>query len=127
MTSDLSLLLVDMSRKRHVMIPFAKNPHFVGRQKEIRALEDLISAPDGPRKLAITGLGGVGKTQIALELAYRMRDQEPECSIYWIPCTSYEAVKQGSMSITQLVGLHNMEPAEVKERVQSYFSQTDGK
>jgi tetratricopeptide (TPR) repeat protein len=109
------------------MIPFARNPHFVGRQEEIQKLEDLITMPDGPPKLAITGLGGVGKTQIALELAYRIRDREPECSIFWIPCTSYEAVEQGFMTITQLVGLHNVEPSEVKKRVQSYFSQTDKK
>jgi hypothetical protein len=109
------------------MIPFAKNPYFVGRQKEIQELEDLISMPDGPRKLAITGLGGVGKTQIALELAYRIRDREPECSIFWVPCTSYEAVEQACMSIAQMVGLHNMDPAEVKDRLQTYFSQTNEK
>ncbi|KAL3468693.1 P-loop containing nucleoside triphosphate hydrolase protein [Aspergillus californicus] len=118
---------VDTSRNRHLIIPFAKNPHFVGRQKEIQELEDSISTPDGPRKLAITGLGGVGKTQIALELAYRMCDQEPECSIFWIPCTSYEAVEQACMSITQMVGLYNVEPAEVKERLQAYFSQAHKK
>jgi Cdc6-like AAA superfamily ATPase len=54
------------------MIPFARNSHFVGRQKEIQKIEDSIYAPDGPKNLAITGLGGVGKTQIALELVYRM-------------------------------------------------------
>ncbi|KAI9035586.1 uncharacterized protein KD926_003246, partial [Aspergillus affinis] len=117
----------DASNNRHLMIPFEKNLHFVGRQDEIRKIEDLVSKPDGPRKLAITGLGGVGKTQIALELAYRMRDREPECSIFWIPCTSYEAVEQACMSIAQLVGLHNVEPAEVKERLQAFFSQTDEK
>ncbi|KAL4922789.1 putative kinesin light chain [Aspergillus aurantiobrunneus] len=116
----------DKSR-RHVVIPFAKNPHFVGRQEEIQKLEDLITMPDGPRKLAITGLGGVGKTQIALESAYRIRDRELECSIFWIPCTSYEAVEQGFMTIAQIVGLHNVEPAKVKEQVQSHFSQTDKK
>jgi Cdc6-like AAA superfamily ATPase len=109
------------------MIPFAKNPHFVGRQKEIQKLEDLFSAPDGPRKLAITGLGGVGKTQIALELAYRIRDREPECSIFWIPCTSYEAVEQACISIAQMVGLQDVEPAEVKQQLQAYFSQTNEK
>ncbi|KAL3468657.1 hypothetical protein BJX99DRAFT_266010 [Aspergillus californicus] len=31
------------------------------------------------------------------------------------------------MSITQLVGLYNVEPAEVKKRLQAYFSQTDKK
>lgn len=83
--------------------------------------------PDGPRKLAITGLGGVGKTQIALELAYRMQDREPECSIFWIPCTSYEAVEQAYMNIAQMVGLHDVEPVEVKERLRTHFSQTDKK
>ncbi|KAL3441720.1 putative kinesin light chain [Aspergillus insuetus] len=117
----------DTRRHRQVMIPFAKNPHFVGRQKEIQILEDLISAPDGPRKLAITGLGGVGKTQIALELAYRIRDREPECSIFWIPCTSYEAVEQACMSIAQMVGVHDVEPAEVKQRLQAYLSQSNEK
>ncbi|KAL4744260.1 hypothetical protein BDW72DRAFT_199784 [Aspergillus terricola var. indicus] len=117
----------DTSRNRQLMIPFAKNPHFVGRQEELQKLEDLITMPDGPRKLAVTGLGGVGKTQIALELAYRIRDREPECSIFWIPCTNYEAVEQAYMNIAQMVGLHDVEPAEVKERVQSYFSQTDEK
>jgi tetratricopeptide (TPR) repeat protein len=109
------------------MIPFARNPHFVGRQEEIQKLEDLITMPDGPRKLAITGLGGVGKTQIALELAYRIRDREPECSIFWIPCTSYEAVEQAFITIAQVVGLQDVEPAEVKEHLRSYFSQSSEK
>jgi Cdc6-like AAA superfamily ATPase len=87
------------------MIPFARNPHFVGRQEEIQRLEDLIAMSNGPRKLAITGLGGVGKTQIALEVAYRMRDRKPKYLIFWIPCTSYEAVKQAFISIAQVVGL----------------------
>ncbi|KAL3482632.1 nucleoside phosphorylase domain-containing protein [Aspergillus germanicus] len=117
----------DTSRRRHVMIPFSRNPHFVGRQDEIQQLDDLITMPDGPRKLAIAGLGGVGKTQIALELAYRIRDREPECSIFWIPCTSYEAVEQAFMTIAQLVGLQDVEPAEVKERLRTYFSQSSKK
>ncbi|KAL4935266.1 hypothetical protein BDV06DRAFT_217551 [Aspergillus oleicola] len=117
----------DAHRNRYLMIPFSRNPHFVDRQKEIWEIEDFITMPDGPKKLAITGLGGVGKTQIALELAYRMRDREPECSIFWIPCTSYEAVEQAYMSMAQMVGLRNVEPAEVKEHLKTYFSQTDEK
>jgi hypothetical protein len=81
------------------MIPFARNSSFVGRQEEIQKIENLIAMPDGSRKLAIARLGGVGKTQIALELAYRMRDREPECSIFWIPCTSYKAIEQAYLSI----------------------------
>ncbi|KAL2822941.1 hypothetical protein BJX63DRAFT_417348 [Aspergillus granulosus] len=117
----------DTGQNRHLMIPFARNPHFMGRQEEIQKIEELISKPNGPKKLAITGLGGVGKTQIALELVYRMREREPECSIFWIPCTSYEAVEQACMTIAQMVGIHDIEPAKVKERLKAYFSQINKK
>ncbi|KAL2809773.1 putative kinesin light chain [Aspergillus granulosus] len=97
----------DASRDRHFMVPFGRNSRFVGRRDEIEKLEDLISA--GAKKLAITGLGGVGKTQIALELAYHMRDRVPECSIFWVPW------------------LHGIKLAEVKERLRTYFGRTNKK
>ncbi|KAL2812670.1 nucleoside phosphorylase domain-containing protein [Aspergillus cavernicola] len=117
----------DASKNRHLMIPFGRNPRFVGRQDEIHKLDDLISMPDGAKKLAITGLGGVGKTQVALELVYRMRDREAECSIFWIPCTSYEAVEQAYMTIAQMIGIQDAKPAEVKDCIKDYFSQKDEK
>ncbi|KAL2865008.1 putative kinesin light chain [Aspergillus lucknowensis] len=115
----------DASKTRHLLIPFERNSHLVGRHDEIRKLEDLISISGA--KVAITGLGGVGKTQVALEFAYRMRDTEPECSIFWVPCTSYEAVEQACMAIAQIVGLEDVKPAEATTRVKTYFSQSDEK
>ncbi|KAL2848926.1 hypothetical protein BJY01DRAFT_246150 [Aspergillus pseudoustus] len=117
----------DASAKRHLMIPFQRNLRFVGRQSEIRHLEDLITMPDGPKKVAIAGLGGVGKTQIALELAYRMRDREQECSIFWVPCTSYEAVEQAFLTIAEKVEIKGVKPANVKERLVSYLGETNKK
>ncbi|KAA8645758.1 uncharacterized protein ATNIH1004_007177 [Aspergillus tanneri] len=57
------------------MVPFRKNPRFIGRVLEIKEIEELIMQPHVPSKIAVCGLGGVGRTQIALELAYRMRDK----------------------------------------------------
>ncbi|GFF40290.1 hypothetical protein IFM58399_05871 [Aspergillus lentulus] len=109
-------------RMGHYMVPLGRNPRFVGRQNEFTRLEELIMMKDGPRKVAITGLGGVGKTQVALELAYRIRERDTECSIFWLACTSYEVMEQAYLNIAQTVGLHDVKPAEVKEQVKRYLS-----
>ncbi|PWY86613.1 purine and uridine phosphorylase [Aspergillus sclerotioniger CBS 115572] len=105
------------------MVPFRKNLGFVGREEEIARAEGLIMQQDGPGRVAICGLGGVGKTQVALELAYRMRTVDPECSIFWVSCTSYESVGQAYMSIAPKLGMTAIKPAEAKENVKAYLSQ----
>ncbi|KAB8270025.1 purine and uridine phosphorylase [Aspergillus minisclerotigenes] len=105
------------------IVPFRKNLRFVGREEEIAKTEEFLMQQDEPGKVAICGLGGVGKTQIALELAYRMRKRDPECSIFWITCTSYESVEQAYMSIASKLGMTGVKPAEVKEKVKAYLSQ----
>ncbi|KAE8132449.1 violaceus kinesin [Aspergillus pseudotamarii] len=111
------------SREPVWMVPFRRNPRFVGREEEITRAEGLIMQQDSPGRFAICGLGGVGKTQIALELAYRMRNREPECSIFWIQSTSYESVEQTYMSIASRLRMSDIKPAEVKEKVKAYLSQ----
>lgn len=61
----------------------------------------MISSKNQAQKTAISGLGGAGKTQIALELVYETRENDPECSISWIPSTSMQAVEQAFMSISE--------------------------
>ncbi|KAL4865102.1 hypothetical protein BDV12DRAFT_200486 [Aspergillus spectabilis] len=107
----------------HWMVPFRKNLGFVGREEEITKIEGLIKQINGPSRIAICGLGGVGKTQIALELACRMREGDSRRSIFWIPCTSYATLEQAYMSIAQLVGIQGVKPAEAKDQVKTYLSQ----
>ncbi|KAL4733122.1 hypothetical protein BDV11DRAFT_210457 [Aspergillus similis] len=107
------------------MVPFRKNPGFVGRDEEISRIDGLIRQNHGPSKIAICGLGGVGKTQIALELAYRTRERDPELSVFWIPCMSYASFEQACMNIAQFVGMQGLKPGEAKDRVKSYLSQDD--
>ncbi|KAL4735683.1 purine and uridine phosphorylase [Aspergillus similis] len=118
--SDLGKL---MPEKRHWMVPFWKNPGFVGREGEIAKVEELFRKMDGPFKVALCGLGGVAKTQIALELAYRVREKDPTCSIFWIPCTSNASVEQAFMGIAQTIGLQDVKPSDAKERVKAYLHQ----
>ncbi|GFF58626.1 LOW QUALITY PROTEIN: hypothetical protein IFM46972_11160 [Aspergillus udagawae] len=92
------------SSLRHWVVSLARNLKFIGRQDEITKLEGLITMRDGPRRVAITGLGGVRKTQVALELAHRIQDQDRECSIFWI------------------LGLHDTKAAEAKKQIKIYLS-----
>ncbi|KAL2782354.1 purine and uridine phosphorylase [Aspergillus keveii] len=107
---------------RHWLVSLPRNPRFVGRQDEIMKLEELLAVQDGPRRVAITGLGGVGKTQVALEVAHRIRTQDKECSVFWIPCTSHAMVEQAFLNIAQTLGLLDVKLADAKEQVKLYLS-----
>jgi tetratricopeptide (TPR) repeat protein len=63
-----------------------RNPNFSGRDKDLRQLRDelrmrrmVVSQP-----LTLHGLGGVGKTQVALEYAHRFRADYDV--IWWMDC-----------------------------------------
>ncbi|KAL4787007.1 hypothetical protein BJX76DRAFT_354621 [Aspergillus varians] len=63
---------------------------------------------------------------MVLELVYRMKDKDA-CSIFWIPCTSYEAVEQAFMSVAEKFGMQDIKPAKVKESVRDYFTNKNEK
>jgi hypothetical protein len=56
--------------------------------------------------VAVVGLGGIGKTQLALELAYRARGRSPrELSVLWVPAFSRDAVIKAYSDIGRLLGV----------------------
>jgi tetratricopeptide (TPR) repeat protein len=64
-------------------IPEARNPYFTGRDEMLRRLhEDLVSCEQAALTQAISGLGGVGKTQLALEYAYRHANEYE--GVWWL-------------------------------------------
>jgi tetratricopeptide (TPR) repeat protein len=65
-------------------VPYNRNPHFVGRDEDLNELHvSLGSREPAKRVQAIHGLGGIGKTQMAVEFAYRFaRDFQ---IVWWLP------------------------------------------
>lgn len=53
----------------------AAAPNFTGRAPEIDALSQQLCTPRTGTRLALIGMGGVGKTATALHLAHRLRDE----------------------------------------------------
>jgi tetratricopeptide (TPR) repeat protein len=60
-------------------IGIAHNPTFVGRGSELESLRQLL---ENERVVALTGRGGVGKSQLAAELCYSSADRYPV--IWWV-------------------------------------------
>ncbi|KAI9652351.1 MAG: hypothetical protein M1829_001664 [Trizodia sp. TS-e1964] len=67
-----------------ILTPFDRNDGYVNRENIFEKLDHLLAPSSLNRSVAIWGLGGSGKTQIALQYAYRCLDQKILRSIYWI-------------------------------------------
>lgn len=65
-------------------VQFIRNPNFVGRDSILLELEKLMDPVDSKTRAAIWGLGGCGKTAVALEFVYRVHDREPDRTIFWV-------------------------------------------
>jgi len=105
-------------------VPFPRNPRFVDRVSQLDLLESKVFAKEQRQKIAITGLGGMGKTQIALELAFRIRNKYEGCSVFWIPATSPENIQQALVNIGRELGiLDGSSQNDVRKLMQSHLSQ----
>ncbi|KAK4252200.1 hypothetical protein C7999DRAFT_37170 [Corynascus novoguineensis] len=66
------------------LFPFARNEDVVDRLALFAQLDQLLPPSSASQSAALWGLGGSGKTQIALEYAYRRADEDPTCSVFWV-------------------------------------------
>jgi tetratricopeptide (TPR) repeat protein len=111
------------------IVPFERNPCFTGRETQLALLEEKLFAKDAATKdtttrIAITGLGGIGKTQLVLELLYRTKEKHPKCSVIWVPANTAESLHQGYLNIARQLEIPGFEDAKmnVKKLVQDYLS-----
>ena len=78
------------------LMPWSKNPHFVGRESDLLALAaafkatKTISISQVDTAIA-TGLGGIGKTQLASEFVHRY-GQFFDGGIYWLSFDNPQAI-----------------------------------
>jgi hypothetical protein len=81
-----------------------RNPAFTGRADVLQELRRRLEA--GPvAVVAVRGLGGVGKSQVALEYAYRMCESERYDLAGWVRADSAVTVAEDLAAMAPLLGV----------------------
>ncbi|KAK1460891.1 hypothetical protein CMEL01_15188 [Colletotrichum melonis] len=115
------------------LVPYAKNKSFVERFNVFERLksefchdpEDDIE--DARSRVCLYGLGGIGKTQIAIAYTYWLRKTHPEISIFWVHASNSERFCQAYSEIAEECSIagrsdHNV---DVLMLVKSWFQRQE--
>ena len=105
------------------MVSYDRNPYFTGRDELLDDLQQMLLETQLKKynhRVAIYGMGGVGKTQIAIEYAYRYKKDYND--IYWIRAVDQAALLSGFQELARIArclpsGADNSKPQEVATTV----------
>ena len=109
-------------------MPYEKNQFFTGQDAFLKNLYDKFRDKSTGRyhgRLALYGLGGIGKTQVALEFVYRY--QSAYSRIYWISAVRQEYILDGYANIAKQAAMDipfDSKPIEIATRVLEWLGKT---
>jgi len=94
-------------------VPFRRNPFFTGREPIFSQIHMLLHAGKTTalsQPPAISGLGGIGKTQTAVEYAYRNRESYQY--VLWVQANDHETLLTNFVALARLLNLPEKDARE---------------
>ncbi len=125
---DLIRLLLSKYKETYSIwnVPHQRNLHFTGRVDTLETLHaNLNKGKDTALTQALAGLGGIGKTQLALEYAYRYR--KDYSVVWWIRSEEQAVLASDYAALATKLGLAPAQEQEIMiEAVKDYLQQSTG-
>ncbi len=97
-------------------VPNRRVNSFVGRENILQKIDEVLSDGSGPHYAVLQGMGGQGKTQVALEYCRRKKNN-PYSAIFWVDATTQDRVEGSFQSISERIKRQRDDLPDLKARV----------
>lgn len=74
---------------------------FIARENELEAMQAALASDGSRRTIVLHGLGGIGKTQLAIAYAKRHKDQYS--AIFWLDIRDETSIKQSMSALAHRI------------------------
>ncbi|KAL2886104.1 putative acyl transferase acyl hydrolase lysophospholipase [Ceratocystis lukuohia] len=102
-------------------IPFHENLKFVGRQDILSQLDDKLFTRTGFQQVALVGLGGMGKTQVALKFAYTVKNKYADYSVFWLTAATIDGFRNSCKELAAALGIDASDREDPRILVKNYL------
>ncbi|KAJ4230714.1 hypothetical protein NW757_013979 [Fusarium falciforme] len=92
-----------IARKPCFSVPFDRDPDFVDRPDILTWLREQYTGSTG--RMALVGMGGFGKPQVAIQFAHHIHDKSPQTSVFWVHASSKPRFEEAYRSIAERLDL----------------------
>ncbi len=99
-------------------IPPGRNPSFTGRERELARITECFASTRPPAVVALHGLGGVGKTQLALEWVHRASETTYQVAA-WLRAEDPDTLAADFAELASALGLPEAKNPDQRDRIEA--------